>query len=159
MANIITSSRILCSIVLLFLPTFSPGFYGAYLIGGLSDMIDGTVARKTNSVSDLGSKLDTAADFIFLAASSIKLLPAIDIPTWLYIWIGLIAAIKIINLVSAFISGRSFLAVHTVMNKFTGLLLFMLPLTLQLIEIKYSAIFVCAVATLAAVEEGCFIRR
>lgn len=46
MANIITSSGILCSIVLLFFPAFSPCFYFFYIICGFSDMIDGTVARK-----------------------------------------------------------------------------------------------------------------
>lgn len=64
MANIITSSRILCSIVLLFFPVFSPWFYVLYLINGFTDMLDGTVARRTGSVSEFGSKLDTVADSI-----------------------------------------------------------------------------------------------
>lgn len=158
MANIITSCRILCSIVMLFFPAFSPWFYVLYLICGITDMIDGTVARKTDSVSEFGSKLDTAADFIFVVACSIKLLPAIDIPAWLLIWIVLIAVIKIINVVSGFICCMRFVAVHTVMNKVTGLLVFMLPLSLPFIEMKYSAIFVCGVATFAAIQEGHFIR-
>ena len=44
------------------------------------------------------------------------------------------------------------------MNKITGLLLFLLPLTLNIIEIKYSSAIVCAVATFSAVQEGHFIR-
>jgi phosphatidylglycerophosphate synthase len=158
MANIITSCRILCSIVLLLPPAFSPWFYILYLFNGLTDMIDGAVARKSGSVSEFGSKLDTVADFIFVVACLIKLLPAIDIPTWLLIWIVLIAVIKIINVVSGFIYCKRFVAVHTVMNKVAGLLLFMLPLTLSFIEIKYSAIFVCGAATFAAIQEGHFIR-
>jgi len=158
MVNIISSCRILCSIVLLFLSVFSPWFYVLYLICGFTDMIDGTVARKTNSVSELGSKLDMVADFIFLVVCLIKLIPEIDIPTWLLIWIVLIAVIKIINGVSGFIYCMKFVAVHTVMNKVTGLLLFILPLTLPFIEIKYSGIFVCVVATFAAIQEGHSIR-
>ena len=50
MANIITGIRIVCSIALLFCPVFSPAFYALYLTAGVSDMIDGTVARKTGTV-------------------------------------------------------------------------------------------------------------
>ena len=39
MANLITSCRILFSLLLLFFPTLSPGFYGLYLAAGLSDML------------------------------------------------------------------------------------------------------------------------
>lgn len=98
-------------------------------------------------------------DFIFLVVALIKLLPVIDLPTWLFIWIGFIAVIKIINLISGFICCRKFVAKHTVMNKVAGLLLFMLPLTLSVIEFKYSAIIVCTVATFAAIQEGYFISR
>ncbi|MGX8715761.1 MAG: CDP-alcohol phosphatidyltransferase family protein [Lachnospiraceae bacterium] len=48
MANAITIFRMAASIVLLFCPVFSPIFYALYLIAGLSDMVDGIIARKTN---------------------------------------------------------------------------------------------------------------
>ena len=76
-ANIITGLRILCSILLLFFPVFGAGFYIIYLLCGFSDMIDGTVARKTNSISEFGSKIDTIADLVFVAVSLIKLFPII----------------------------------------------------------------------------------
>ena len=78
-ANILTGYRILGSILLLFFPTFSLGFYVTYLLCGLSDMVDGTIARRTNSVSRFGSQLDTVADMVFVIASLIKVLPAIDV--------------------------------------------------------------------------------
>ena len=84
-ANILTSFRILGSILLLFFPVFSVPFYIIYLLCGFSDMIDGTIARKTNSTSEFGSKLDTAADLVFAAVSLIKFLPAIHIPGWVWI--------------------------------------------------------------------------
>ncbi|MGN1347863.1 MAG: CDP-alcohol phosphatidyltransferase family protein [Acutalibacteraceae bacterium] len=158
MANIITSCRILCSIFMLFSPVFSARFYIMYLLCGLTDMIDGTVARKTNTASEFGAKLDTAADFIFAVVSMIKLLPVMNIPRWIWLWIIVIAIIKIINLISCFVCRKKFVAEHTVMNKITGLLLFLLPLTLNFIEIKYSAAAVCSVATFSAIQEGHFIR-
>ena len=44
------------------------------------------------------------------------------------------------------------------MNKVSGALLFALPLTFRIIELRYSAIVVCVVATFAAVQEGRYIR-
>ncbi len=158
MANIITSLRILCSIAILFCPTFSVAFYALYITAGLSDIADGWIARKTNTVSAFGSKLDTVADVIFVVVCLIKLLPVMDIPLWLYVWIGVIALIKVINMVSGFVIQKQFVAVHSVMNKVTGVLLFVLPLTLSFIDLKYSATVVCIIATFAAIQEGHLIR-
>ena len=158
MANIITGFRVLISIALLFCPVFSPVFYILYLTGGLSDMIDGTIARKMNTVTEFGARFDTAADFVFVVVCLIKLLPVISMPAWLCIWIVMIALIKIINIISGHIVQRKLVAVHSVMNKVTGLLLIILPLTFPIVPLEYLAIPVCAVATFAAVQEGHFIR-
>ena len=158
MADIITGIRIVCSIALLFFPAFSPAFYTLYVVAGVSDMIDGTVARKTGTVSDFGSKLDTAADFVLVAVCLIKMIPVLDIPIWLVIWIIVIALIKVINILSGYVLRKEFAAVHTVMNKLTGIALFLLPLTLSIIDLKYSGILVCTLATFAAVQEGHLIR-
>ena len=158
-ANIITSCRIFGSGLLLFFPALSVGFYILYIICGFTDMIDGTIARKTNSASKLGAKIDTAADIVFVAVSLIKILPVINIPSWLLIWGAVIAIIKISNIIFGYISKKEFLSLHTTMNKITGLLLFLLPLTFSFIELKYSLIVVCFVATLAAIQEGIYIAR
>ena len=158
MANILTSCRILCSIVLLYFPAFSPWFYALYIVSGFTDMIDGTVARKTNTVSEFGTKLDTVADFIFVTVCLIKLLPVMDIPMWLWIWLAVIAVIKIVNIAYGFIVQKKFVAEHTIMNKITGFLMFILPLTLSFVDLRYSAIVICIVATFAAIQEGHFIR-
>ena len=158
MANLITGCRILCSIIMIFFPTFSVTFYVLYLAGGVTDMVDGLVARKTNTVSKMGSRLDSIADVFFVAVSLFKILPAVDISTWLWIWIAVIAAIKVINILSGFLSQKRFVAEHTIMNKVTGFLLFLLPLTLTVIELNYSGAVVCCVATFAAIQEGHYIR-
>ena len=158
MANTITFFRIAASIVLLFCPVFSPAFYVFYIAAGLSDMLDGFVARKTDTVSKLGARLDTMADFVFVVVCLIKLLPILSIPAWLYIWIGIIALIKVVNIVSGFAVQKRFVAVHSAMNKATGALLFLLPLTISTVPVKTSVIVVCAAATFAAIQEGYCIR-
>ena len=158
MANIITGVRILCGIALLFCLVFSPIFYTLYIVAGVSDMIDGTVARKSGTVSEFGSKLDTVADFVLVAVCLIKILPVIDIPVWLTIWIIVIALIKVINIISGYVMRKEFVAVHTMMNKTTGIVLFILPLTLSFVDLKYSGVFVCALATVAAIQESYLIK-
>jgi CDP-diacylglycerol--glycerol-3-phosphate 3-phosphatidyltransferase len=159
MANIVTGFRITASLALAFCPVFSLPFFVLYLIAGISDMVDGMVARRTNTASEFGARLDTAADFVFVAVCLIRLLPVIDMPTWLYVWTGVIALIKGINIVSGYVKQKRFVAVHTVMNKATGALLFALPLTFQLVELRITAMIVCAIATFAAMQEGHLIRK
>ena len=158
MANTITCIRIVCSIAILFFPALSPAFYVLYIIAGISDMIDGAVARKTGTVSDFGSKLDTTADFVLVVVCLVKLIPVIHVPTWLIIWIIVIAVIKAVNLVSGYIMRKEIVVLHTAMNKVTGILLFVLPLTLTFIDLKYSGTVVSAAATFAAIQEGHLIR-
>ena len=101
MANMITCVRIALSVALLFCPALSPAFYALYIAAGLTDIIDGAVARKTDTVSELGSRLDTVADIVFTAVCLIKLLPVLAIPAWLYIWIAIIAVIKLLNIANS----------------------------------------------------------
>lgn len=157
MANLITIVRILCSIALLFCEALSPWFYVLYIAAGVSDMVDGWVARKTNTVSEFGSKLDTMADIIFVVVCLVKLLPVLHLPAWIYVWVGLIACIKVFNIVYSYVVRKQFLADHSILNKVTGALLFALPLTLSVIDVRYSAAVVCAVATVAAARESCNI--
>ena len=158
MANVITGLRILVSVALLFCPVFSPIFYVMYLIAGLSVMADGIIARKTNSVSEFGSRFDGVADFVFVVVCLMKILPAMDIPIWLYVWTALIFFVKIINIISGVARQKRLVAVHSTMNKVTGVLLFVLPLTLSIVPLIYTGIPICSVATFAAVQEGHFIR-
>ena len=154
LANIITLFRIISSIWLLLLPVFSIRFYVVYLFCGFTDMIDGAIARKTHSVTEFGSKLDSVADLIFVVVAFVKLLPVISLPNWLWVWIAIIALIKVANILFGWISAKRLAIEHTLMNKITGFLLFLLPLTLSFIEFKYSAVVVCTVATMSAIQES-----
>ena len=158
MANIVTGIRILCSVGLLFCPVFSPAFYILYSIAGVSDVVDGPIARKTGAVSAFGSKFDTAADCVMVTVCLIKVIPVLDAPIWLIVWIAAIALIKVINVVCGYVMQKEFVAAHTVMNKVTGVLLFVLPLTLTIVDLRVSGAVVSAVATFAAVQEGHLIR-
>lgn len=159
MANVITSFRIMCSIAILFVSPLTMLFYVLYSLCGFTDMIDGTIARKTNSASEFGEKLDTIADLFFVLVCLIKLLPVINVPIWGWLWVGFIGLIKGINILIGLKIQKSFVAVHSLMNKITGGILFIIPFTLESIPFYYSLVVGCSVATLAAVSEGIEIRK
>lgn len=161
MANLITCLRIICGPALFFFPAFSKEFYILCLIGGLSDVFDGMIARKLNKVTAKGAKLDTLADTVFVLSMLIKVISAIDIPTWLIVWVAVIALIKVVNLISGLIMYKKFVAEHTKMNKATGVILFITLFCAGFLPWQISSVLViltCAVATFAAVQEGHYIR-
>ncbi len=158
LANIITISRIIGSIGLLCCPVFSVCFYAVYLFCGYTDIIDGAIARKSKTVSEFGARLDTVADIVFVAVCFVKILPLIHLPVGIWIWITMIATIKIGNILFWVFLGKGFISLHTVLNKATGFLLFLLPFTIGFIEPMYSSVIVCSVATISAMNEVYYTR-
>lgn len=158
-ANAVSFFRILYGIILLAFRPLSPGFFIFYLLGGLSDMADGSVARKTHTESEFGAKLDGAADILFFLTCLIKLFPVIALPAWLWVWISAIAALKILTVLLCLFRRRKLVFFHTAANRLTGLMLFFLPLTFSVIDIQYSTAAVCAAASLAAVQEHLCFRK
>ncbi len=156
MANFITGFRAVCAIVLLSVRTFSVPFYVVYATAGISDMLDGFIARKTKTASTFGAKTDGIADFILTAVCLVKILPCIRIPDWLSVWIAGIALIKCANYLSGTFSRKQYM-LHTIANKTTGLLLFLTPFFVNRIALPFFAIPICTVATFAAAQEGYLI--
>ena len=148
--------RIAGAIGLLFFDVNGWPFWVLYALCGVSDMIDGWLARKLHAESITGSILDSVADIVFVACCAIRLLPVLEIPAWLWIWAGVIVFIKMVNQVSALVVCKRFCFPHTWANKLTGFLLF-LAVPAVFWSVMPVAI-VAAVATFAAVQEGHFIR-
>ena len=154
LANGITLFRILCSLALLFCMPLSLPFFVFYAVAGLSDIFDGLIARKTNTATKFGAELDTFADIFFAAVVLLKLLSILKLPLWMIVWVGAIALIKLINIVIGFVRRHTLTAVHSAINKVTGTLVFILPFTIPIIDIRYTAPLVCVVATVAAIMES-----
>ena len=156
--NAISALRFLGAVCLLFFGVESCAFWVIYFVCGLSDIADGYLARKLGCVSKTGALLDSLADLVFVVCCCFKLIPAVAFPKWLWIWGGVIVAIKVINQISALVMYKKFVFPHTVANKVTGVLLFVgVPITFFL-EYTIPMAVVAVVATFAAVQEGHFIR-
>ena len=154
--NIITSLRFLGAVCLLLCNPADAVFWVIYGLCGISDMLDGYLARKLHAESKAGAVLDSVADIGFVICIAIRLLPIMQIPIWLWIWAGVIVTIKIINQVSALIVYKRFSLPHTKANKLTGLLLFLTVPTVFWSIIPITV--VAGIATFAAIQEGHFIR-
>ena len=154
--NVISVLRVAGSVGLLFCDVAGWLFWTLYALCGISDMVDGPLARNLQAESKTGAVLDSVSDIIFVACCAIRLLPVLEIPTWLWIWAGVIVFIKIVNQLSALAVCKQFYFPHTWANKLTGLLLFLTVPTMFRSMIPIS--IVAALATFAAVQEGHYIR-
>ena len=154
--NIITMFRLIGAFSLLLFDVRSEGFWTVYFICGISDMLDGYLARKLHVATIIGGILDSIADLCFLGCCCYTLIPTLNFPCWLWYWVAIIAVIKIINQISALVIYRKILFPHTIANKVTGLSLFLCVPIAMLSTIP--AIIVAAIATFAAIQEGHFIK-
>ena len=154
--NIITLFRIAGSLGLLLCDVAGVAYWIIYGLCGISDIVDGWLARKLKCVTKMGALLDRIADICFVACCAWELLPILKLPQWLWLWTGVIVAIKIVNQISALVSYRRCCFPHTTANKWAGFLLFIaVPMTFcTVIPIT----IVAAIATFAAIQEGHFIR-
>ena len=152
-ADIITFSRMLFSLLLLAFPPFSASFAVFYLLCGVTDVLDGFAARKLHTESERGAMLDSAADLLFAVVYAIKILPLLSVPLWIWIWTAVIAAAKLTGIVISCRKNHTLSIRHSFGNKLTGLLLFLLPLSVRIADVKYGAALVCITAAAAAVRE------
>ena len=151
--NIITLIRIILSFFILTVIPLSPSYISLYLICGLSDILDGYIARKTKSTSKLGANLDGLADFIFIIVILYSIIPILDIPVWSLVLMGLIATIRLISQIIGWVRFHKLAFLHTYLNKATGLALFMSPLLLVFLKIDTTLAILLIIATLSAIED------
>ncbi len=149
--NILSSLRIVGTVVLLLSDVSSILFGVLYIVCGISDIADGWLARKLKCVTRTGALLDSVADICFVACCAWKLLPILELPQWLWPWAGVIVLIKVVNQLSALVMYRHCYFPHTAANKATGFLLFIaVPMTFYTV---IPIAIVAAIATFAAIHE------
>ena len=155
--NIISSLRIAGSLGLLLWDVTGVVFWLVYGLCGISDIADGWLARRLKCVTRTGGLLDSLSDICFVACCAWKLLPILELPQWLWLWAGVIVAIKIVNQLSAIVMYGRCCFPHTTANKATGFLLFIaVPMTFYTV---IPIAIVAAIATFAAIHEGCVLAR
>lgn len=154
-ADTITSVRIASSLFLLFLPLGSVGFLAVYTLTGLTDVLDGWLARKTGTASDFGARLDSAADLLFYAILLLRLSPVLWrlLPASIWYAVAAIVLVRLAAYVTAAVKYHRFAAMHTWLNKLTGAAVFLLPYMLAATTGTLYSWSLCVLALAASVEE------
>ena len=122
-------------------------------------MIDGALARKINTTSELGSRIDTLADLAFVICSAIIILPSVDLPLWVWLWMAAIGSTKLSGIIIGSCRRRELSVPHSITNKLTGILLFCLPFAIVRFEALIPAVIVCISATASLFEDFHIIRK
>lgn len=156
--NILSVSRIVLCLPLLLVDAMTVPFWVLYVIGGTTDMLDGFLARRWGVESKFGDRLDSLADFVFVLAVGFKLFPLLKLPTALWMMIVLIALVKIVNAISAYIVKHKMVFLHTKANKLTGFLLFIGMMAIGQSYFVPVAWMIACFALFAAIQEGHIIR-
>lgn len=153
--NICTMLRIVGTVGLLLIRPLTLPFYLLYTFCGITDVLDGTIARATNSTSEFGARLDSISDLIFYAVMIVKFFPILleVLPVWMWYCIGAVLVIRACSYVTAAVRYHRFASLHTILNKATGFCVFCLPYMLvQDFALRYCEI-TCVIAGLASTEE------
>ena len=179
--NILSAARIALCLPLLMVDAMTVPFWVLYVTDGTTDMLDGFLARRWGVESKFGARLDSLADFVFVLAVGCKLFPWLKLPVALWMMIGFIAMVKIVNAwssesrqtsldgrvvtdkdkvnaVSAYIVKHKMVFLHTKANKLTGFLLFVGMMAMGQSYFVPIAWGVSCIALFAAIQEGHYIR-
>jgi len=153
--NMITALRIIGTVALLFCKNYALSFFIIFTVCGLTDVLDGYIARKTNSMSALGAQLDSVADLLFYAVMGVKLLPDLIriLPLWMWAIVGAIVFTRILCYIITAMRFKCFAAMHTYMNKLTGFAVFTIPYTIITDYFVEHSILISIIAILSTAEE------
>ena len=179
--NILSASRIALCLPLLLVDAMTVPFWALYVIAGTTDMLDGFLARRWGVESKFGASLDSLADYVFVLAVGYKLFPWLKLPAALWMMIGLIALVKMVNAICSYVVKRRIECLeqreppnlfgwlsrdrqrhsqflHTKANKLTGFLLFIGMMTIGQSYFIAVAWIIACFALFAAIQEGHLIR-
>ena len=152
--NLLSASRTVLCLPLLLIDAMTIPFWVLYMTAGLTDMIDGFLARRWGVESQFGARLDSFSDFVFVITVGYKLFPWLTLPTALWMMIVLIAIVKIINAVSSYVVKHKIEFLHTKANKLTGFLLYVGVMTIRQPYFIPVAWVIACIALFAAIQEG-----
>ena len=146
----------ICAVVLPFLTPLSPAFLVIYALSGISDMLDGYLARKLGQASTWGARLDSAADLLLYTIALSLLIPIMRavLPGWIWWLVGVALLLRLAVYFLSAVKFHRFASEHTLLNKLTSILIFPVPFFMRLgpFFIWY-AVLVCLVSCCAAVQE------
>ena len=152
--NYLTILRIILTLALPFVVYQNWIFVALFLLCGLTDVLDGYVARKFDCKTTLGAQLDSIADTIlFITLTGCIFLMMGDKLNRYLIWLLAIIAVRVANVLIAYVKYNCFLMIHTLANKATGMCIYIVVLLYQIYPVNVIVYIALAFALLSALEE------
>lgn len=150
--NLLSGVRLLAA-AMGFLPAAGGAFAALYLFCGLTDVLDGWLARRLHAESEVGARLDSAADACFTAAVLFRLWPLVRAYGWLPWYAATVALVRLSAVLLVKLRFGWFGSAHTWGNKAAGLLLFFWSPIWLLAGKDWLLLPLCFAAGLSALEE------
>jgi len=158
--NILSVARIPLSLLMFFFAWFGSmtGFVVCFVASGLTDVFDGILARKLKAQSELGEKLDTLADGIFLVSAIFTAVFAIgiEVPWYCYAIFAVLLVGRIINQAITWVKFRRIGFIHTRSTRWAAIPIFCILLVIVVMPEIYFGIVLAlflSLTTLAQIEE------
>ena len=153
--NSITVFRIIGTASLLFTKPMTFWFYILYTLTGITDVLDGFLARKLKLTSELGAKLDSIADLLFYSVALIMILPVlvVKLPTVIWYFVALVLMFRISAYIIAAFKFHKFASTHSVLNKITGACVFSIPFVLSFKHCVLICWIICFISGLGSFDE------
>ncbi len=153
--NLITISRMLLCLLLPVLINDSELFIVVFLICGITDVLDGYLARRLKSMSTLGARLDSIADsmlFLIMTYCTMRIIGG-KLRDYVVLLL-LIIGIRAFNLLFAYYKYKCFVMIHTLANKATGLCIYLMLLLYLMTPWAGFVLIALIFALLSAMEES-----
>ena len=153
--NLLTMLRIVGAVSMLFIKKYTVLFYIVFTLCGISDLLDGFIARRTNTVSEFGSRLDSAADLLCYTVVLLRMLPdlwvQVPMKVWYLLWTTIL--LRVISYGGVALRYHRLASMHTYLNKLTGFLTFILLYFINRPPLAMAAFLAVVAALLSVVEE------
>lgn len=153
--NCITLIRLIGTIALLFITPLSVPFFIIYTLSGVTDVLDGTIARLTKTETTFGKRLDSIADLSFYAVMLIRIFPILwdTLPHSIWILVGLILAMRLIFYSVGLIKTKKLPSSHSILNKLTGFMIFLVPYIIKTVIFRPYCWGLCLISATGTLED------
>ena len=153
--NCITILRVIGTASLLFITPLSVPFFIIYTLSGVTDALDGTIARLTKTETAFGKRLDSIADLFFYAVMLIRIFPILweRLERSIWLLVGLIIIMRLLFYIIGIIKTKKFLSYHSIINKITGFVLFTVPFVLNTVFLRPYCWSICLISAIGTLQD------
>jgi CDP-diacylglycerol--glycerol-3-phosphate 3-phosphatidyltransferase len=146
--NALSITRILLALALLPIAyltdsgALGTAFMVVYTLAGLTDMVDGRIARKFGWTSKIGANLDGTADYFFILVALVTILPALGLNRLsIGIVIGFVI-LKVLGMIVGYMHYGQLMMMHTRLSKLGAFVAFLYPIVYVISGLDANTVFI-----------------